>query len=378
MKRLLILGAGEMQVPIIIKARQLGIYTLVLDISSNAPGLKFANEYDLISTTDKEAILEYAKNKKLDGILTTSDFPVNCVAFVAAQLKLPAMSEDVASICTNKYLQRTIFFKNGINVPYFELFSRDSDFSHISRFPLIVKPIDSSASRGVRRVNNAEELTDATIDAFKYSRSGYIIIESYIDGREFSVETITQDNITHFINITEKLTIGNKEGYFVEDTHIEPARISNSEYLLIKQEILKAINSIGLNNCPAHTEIKISHNMPYIIEIACRLGGDYIASDLIPLSTGIDMLENLINLSLGKKITIEPVFKKSALIQFINCHNYDNCLRFIKLHKDIIVRYEVKPFHTREIHNSLDRMGYIILQSNSEIETNKLLQELNQ
>lgn len=113
------------------------------------------------------------------------------------------------------------------------------------------------------------------------------------------------------------MVIGEKQGYFVEDTHIEPARISEREYKLISDTVLNTIKLIGLNNCPSHTEIKLNDTGAYIIEIACRLGGDYITSDLVPLSTGVDMLENLINCSLGIPIDIVHKYKNVQLYSFL-------------------------------------------------------------
>ena len=111
-----------------------------------------------------------------------------------------------------------------------------------------------------------------------YSRHHQVLIEDFIVGREFSVETFTQNNETSIVAITEKMVIGEKQGYFVEDTHIEPARISEQEYKLIADTVLNAIKLIGLDNCPSHTEVKLNDTGAYIIEIACRLGGDYITS----------------------------------------------------------------------------------------------------
>ncbi|MFK1670467.1 hypothetical protein ACIXAX_21845, partial [Bacteroides fragilis] len=104
MKKVLILGAGEMQIPIIVKTRQMGALAIVADMDSNAPGFEFSDEQLIISTLDIEKLMEYAEKDNLDGVLTTSDYPVNVVASISKKLHLTAMSEDVAKICTNKYL----------------------------------------------------------------------------------------------------------------------------------------------------------------------------------------------------------------------------------------------------------------------------------
>lgn len=376
MKKLLILGAGQMQVPIIALAKQLGHTTIVADYDPNAPGFKFADVKSNISTIDKDAVLELAKNKEVDGILTTSDYPVRVVAYVGEKLGLPAMTQQVAEVCTDKYQQRLLFKNNGINTPFFVQCDANSDLSTLKEFPYIVKPVDSSASRGVERVQTQEQLCKAVEAACELSRSGKAIVESFIGGKEFSVETLTQNGNTHIIQITEKLTRGEEQGYFVEDTHIEPARISKSEAKAIREEVLKAAKAVGVDNCPTHTEIKLWKGKPYIIEMACRLGGDYITSDLVPLSTGISMMENLIRLSLGEEIDVEHKFSKWSCVQFLNEENYHRCKEFIASNDSHIIKSEVEEYKDGVIKNSLDRLGYIIFQTEMEKEIEMILNRI--
>ena len=258
-------------------------------------------------------------------------------------------------------------------MPLFVLISicdENTDLSGLKDFPYIVKPVDSSASRGVKKVANYVELTEAVSEAITFSRSQKVIIESFITGKEYSVETYTQNNETTIITITEKLCIGENKGFFVEDTHIEPARISDTDRAIIESEVTKAIAAIGIDNCPTHTEIKLNDKGAFIIEIACRLGGDYITSDLVPLSTGVDMLGNLIKIALGEKIDVDRKYNKCAAVQFLNSDNYERCKLFIDSGDFHIRRYEVKPFENKQIENSLDRLGFVIVQADcmSEIE----------
>lgn len=376
MKKILILGAGEMQIPVIQKINEMGYESIALDYDENAVGFEYAKKKYVVSSTDEEKVLEVAKIEKVDAILTTSDYPVNVVAKVCKILNLPAMSPEVANICTNKYLQRKLFRDNGINAPKFYLISDDKGIEEYKDFPYIVKPVDSSASRGVKKVADIEEMRDAIKDAIDYSRSGQVLIEQFIGGKEFSVETLTQNDETTIVNITEKLVIGENYGYFVEDTHIEPARISAEDWTLIEEQVKKALTCIKANNCPSHTEVKLWNGKAYIIEMACRLGGDYITSDLVPLSTGIDMLANLVNISLGQPIDVKKKISKISMVQFLNHDNYEHCQKFIEENKKRKFRYEVKPKHEHPIRSSLDRMGYIIVQLDSLKECDDILQKI--
>ena len=376
MKKILILGAGEMQIPVIQKVNEMGHESIALDYDEKAVGFEYAQKKYVISSTDAEKVLEVAKKENVDAVLTTSDYPVNVVAKVCKILNLHAMSPEVANICTNKYLQRKLFRDNEIDAPKFYLISEDKDIDEYNEYPYIVKPVDSSASRGVKKVSNVNEMREAIKEAMYYSRTGQVLIEQFVGGKEYSVETLTQDYKTTIVNITEKLVIGEDYGYFVEDTHIEPARISSEEWTLIEEQVTKALTCIKANNCPSHTEVKLWNGKVYIIEMACRLGGDYITSDLVPLSTGVDMLENLVKISLGELINIEKKISKISMVQFLNHENYEHSKEFIANNKDHIFRYEVKPKHDHLIKSSLDRMGYIIMQMDTLKECEEVLQKI--
>ena len=377
MKKIMILGAGEMQVPIIQKAVELSIYTIVVDYDPKAPGFRIADKPVLLSTNDYENIIILAQNENIDGILTTSDFPVNIVAKVSNELSLPAMSVNVAAICTNKYLQREFFNQFKINAPKYKLIEDITELKRINYFPVVIKPVDSSASRGVKMVNNLDELEKQFQKSKEFSKQGKVIVEEFIPGREFSVETITQKGITNIIAITEKNIESSKKGFFVEDSHIIPARICKKEFKVISDEVINAINKLKINNSPTHTEVILNGNGVFIVEIACRLGGDFITSDLVPLSSGVNMLENLLDLALGKDININPEFKKVSSIQFLNNKNYQNCVKFVEQGNNTIIRSEIKEYHNNEISSSFDRMGYLILQTNDMLEMEEILNKLN-
>lgn len=376
MKKLLILGAGQMQVPIIALAKKLGYCTVVADYDLKAPGFKYADVVSTISTIDKEAVLKLAQEEKVDGLLTTSDYPVRVVSYVGEKLGLPSMTQRVAQVCTNKYEQRQLFKESGVNTPFFIQCNLNSDLTGLNAFPYIVKPVDSSASRGVEEVHNVSQLKEAVKFACEQSRTGNAIVESFIGGKEFSVETLTQGGVTHIIQITEKLTRGEEQGYFVEDTHIEPARISEEEADAIRSEVMKATKAVGVDNCPTHTEIKFWDGKPYIIEMACRLGGDYITSDLVPLSTGISMMENLIRLSVGEKIDTEVKYGKWSCVQFLNEANYYRCKDFIASGNSHIRTSEVGDYKDTVIKSSLDRLGYVILQADTREEIEDILTKI--
>lgn len=348
-----------MQIPIIKKVNELGYISVVADYDPSAPGFRCSNIKYVVSTLDYDGILDVATSEKVAGILTTSDAPVCVVAKVAKQLGLHAMSEETAEICTNKLKQRILFRDNNIGSPFFEIVDTKARDVEFPSFPCIVKPVDSSASRGVTLVHKAEGLRASIDYAFEYSKSDNVLVEQFVEGREFSVETFTQDKKTTVVAITEKHLLDN--GYFVENIHIEPADVTDFEAHLIKTEVMKAIEAVGLDNAPSHTEVKLWNGKVYIIEMACRLGGDYITSDLVPLSTGIDMSANLVKISVGDRIDVVQTKTHCAAVQFINNFNYSVCKRYVDSNNTHIMRYEIAPYSDTLIRNSLDRLGYIII-----------------
>ncbi len=373
MARLMILGAGMIQVPVIEKAKDNGHFVITVDRDINAAGNKFADVALELDSNDFDGILNAAIELKIDGILTTSDLPVKVVAKVCDKLGLSGTNIYASEVCTNKFAMRVHLAKYGFFTPKYKLLEVFDDISEIDFYPAIIKPLDSSGSRGVKKVRNSVELLDAFPMALSYSRAGKVIVEEFIEGKEFSVESLTQNDVTHIIAITEK-TVKGKEGiFFVEDRHVIPANLSEQEIILVHQHVLKLIQSLNLGNSASHTELKMNKNGIFIIEIGARLGGDYITSDLVPLACGVDMLQNVINLSLGLPINATITHQKFAGVQFITPLNYAVAIKFIEENKSLMVKYHIQAFKDAELENSIDRLGYLIASKSSREELIRIL-----
>lgn len=373
----MILGAGQIQVPIIKKCKALNFYTIAVDYDNCAPGFEYADLKINLSTHDKEGILKEAKKLNIDGILTTSDFPVRTIAYVSEKLELNGLSQKAALISTNKYLLREILREKKLNYPKYVKVDDFKDLARIDFFPAIIKPIDSSASRGVKKVNIKEELFHEYETSKSFSVSKTVIVEEYINGKEYSIESVSTNGKHQIIAITEKITIGKENGYFVEYSHQIPANLNKLNYELLSNTTIDALTAIELDNSVSHTEIVISNNKAYIIEIGARLGGDFIGSDLVYLSTGIDMLKNVINLSIGGKLDLQPKLNKFSGIQFITPKNYNSAKEFIEKKTNEIVDFDLNPFKKIIIKNSLDRLGYIIFSAQTRKGLRKIFNEIN-
>lgn len=373
MKKILILGASEIQLPIVLRAKELGYFTIVADYNPNAVAFEFADKKLIISTNDIPALIKAAKDDNINGVLTTSDYPVRSVANICEALRLCGPTIAAAVLCTDKFLLRQHLEKHHFLVPQFKIIKSKDSLSEINFFPCVIKPIDSSGSRGVQKVNNIEELKNAYDYSILHSNSATIIVEEFIDGAEFSVETLTQNGETTIIAITEKTVSGEKGIFFVEDRHVIPASISKINEFAISEMVSKVIGTLNLVNSPTHTELKLNSKGIFIIEIGARLGGDFITSDLVPLSTGVDMLENSINIALNKKINTLSTIEKYSGIQFITTENYKLIENFLKNKNPLVVKHLIKPYKEVKLTSSFDRLGYFIVQANSREKLNQTL-----
>lgn len=175
-----------------------------------------------------------------------------------------------ALISKNVQCARGVLFKN----------SEKIDFKRLEGlcFPLIIKPIDAHSSRVVFRVNNIEELLQFEIQTRSYSSDGSILIEEFIDGKEYSVESLTYKGKTSIIQITEKIIT--PYPYTVEIGHIQPANLREEEKYEIEKVVIRAIKALGIDNSASHTELKLTRQGAFIIEVGARPGGDFISSYL--------------------------------------------------------------------------------------------------
>ncbi len=320
-KKLLILGAGYLQVPGIIKAKHMGYYVIAADRDPNAEGFRYADKNICVSTTDSEGILKASIENKIDGIMTlASDRPVNVVAQISKKLGFNFMTPEDALAATNKDAMRLRLKEKNIPIPKFEIVKTETEFNNVKdKFGnvYITKPADNSGGRGICLVNNMEKADEAFRYSQKYSASGTVLVEEYMEGKEVSIEAITYSGKTEIIAITDKLTSG--APYFVEVGHT----IQSSLCTEIKERIMKVtvdtINAIGIVNGPSHTEVKVTDDGPKVVEIGARLGGGNITSDLVPLATGVDILSLCIRLAMGEEIHIGKKKDSFASLRHIVC-----------------------------------------------------------
>jgi biotin carboxylase len=308
MKKLLILGAGILQVAVIKKAKEMGIYTIVVDGNPEAIGLLNANKPIVANILDQKAVLQIAEQEIVDGVIhPCSEVAMHTMGYINDKMYLNGIGLETAIRTTNKEKMRGAFASGNAPSPFSKGAKTVKDalsIAHDILGDIIIKPSRSSGSRGVTHLplnmKKDEDIISSFYRAIENSFDNSVVIEEYIDGPEFSVEIVIWNNNPIVIAVTDKLTNGSP--FFVELGHSQPSQFSMEVLNRIKEAAILGCKSLKLNYCTAHVEIKLQNNKPYLIEIGARLGGDFISTDLVYLSTGIDMVAAAINLSLG----IEP------------------------------------------------------------------------
>lgn len=379
MKKLMILGGSILQLPAIQKAKEMNLEVIVVDMNPDAIGFKEKGVIkEVISTIDILKVLECAKKHKIDGIMTlASDMPIRTIARVAKEMNIVGITEETALKATSKFAMREALKSNSVPIPDFIKINTEAEcYDGVLKlqkkgYKCIIKPVDNSGSRGISLLQDFEKATIKRAYEYgkSFSRSGELMIEEYMEGPEISVESISIDNECYIIQITDKLTTGSP--YFVEMGHNQPSMLSEEIKNKIKEITKKAVKAIGIKNGPSHTEIKVTKEGPKIVEIGARLGGDCITTHLVPLSTGVDMVECCIKLSLGEETNIHKKIDKGAAIRYFKT-NKGKLLSIENINKALQIE-GVKHIsfiknigdEVKEIKNSTDRIGFVISQATS-------------
>lgn len=378
--KLIIIGAGVFQIGLINKARDLGYETHVFAWTEGAVGREQADFFYPISIVEKKQILKIARKIKPAGVISiASDLAVTTVNYLASELGTVGNSLHSSLVSTNKFEMRRAFTLKGIPCPKFRLVDKDFDPDQIAMsYPLIVKPVDRSGSRGVAKVTNAEELNAAIQIAQAVSFRQQVIVEELIKGQEYSMEMISYRGEHQFLAITEKFTTD--APHFVEKMHLQPGRIQ--EHTLKKAiEIVKiALDALDIKYGASHAEFRVTKDEDImIIEIGARMGGDYIGSDLVALSTGNDYLKMAIDIATANQpsVRLQPLLSAAALVKFIfeekDWHLFENLKKY---HPESLYSYaNMRPINNHEVTNSSERYGGFILRCNSHTECLDLVGE---
>lgn len=355
--------------PLVEKAKEMGVESICFAWEEGAVCKDVCDRFYPVSTVDKDAILKICQEIKIDGITTiASDVAVLTVNYVAEKMGLVGNPDKYSETATNKYLMRQCFMDNNVPSPKFCL-TEGSIPATVSSFhyPVIVKPTDRSGSRGVEKVDAPVDLQAAIERACNESFQKKAVIEEFVEGREISVESISYKGKHYILQITDKVTT--EAPFFVELEHHQPSTLPDEVQQRAKDIVLNALDALHIVYGASHAELKITKEGDIrVIEIGARMGGDFIGSDLVKLSTGYDFLKGVINVAFGD--FEEPILleHKCSGVYFL-CKETESILPIIQNSAQYpeIIKAEVTDQTLRNIECSADRSGYLIYQGDNKI-----------
>lgn len=327
MKKLLFLGGSAQQVPAIEKAKQMGIKTILIDYLPDNPGQYVSDKWHPVSTTDIEAVLRIASQEKIDGILAFASDPAALpAALVANRLGLPTNPPESVKILGEKHKFRTFLKENHFFSPENFTFSPDLPISELKdkiennlSFPIIIKPTDSSGSKGVSILNNCDVIEDSVKHASLYSRNQILIVEEYIHrgfpdviGGDIFVEN---GIITLFGEM--RCLRGDSGKSLIPIGEKKPNGLNEKQRDILYKELKRLISLLHINTGELNIEVIFDKNdNPYFLEVGPRAGGNMIPIQLSDMYQ-VDLIEANILAALGEPVNLKPKDPHNAFMTFV-------------------------------------------------------------
>ena len=359
----------------------MGLIVVGIDPCADAYCKDDTDAFEVVGGQDFDGTCAVVEKYGIDAIVTAAtDKPLVMMARIAEKYGFPFFSVDTAKWSTDKFLMKERFELGGIPHARGRLITRVEDAEGLV-YPVIVKPRDNSGSRGVKLCRNREELRNSIDEALENSHLDSVLVEEFIEGPEYSIEGLHYDGKSEVIQFTEKKTT--EFPYNVELGHKQPALLTDEQKDAIREIVAKIGSALRFENCPSHTELKFNDRGIFVIETSPRLGGDFITSTLVPLSTGINMEDQLLNIALGKPVdTKTGRIERASGVEFFQFP--EGIVR--EVNESVLKRMAEKPevyfvnLKLREgdsvplITSSLDRYGVFIISGDSYF---RLCEDLN-
>lgn len=344
-KKIMLLGGLRYLIPVIETAHRLGYHVITCDYLPDNIAHKYSDEYCNVSIIDKDAVLKVAKEKEIDGILSFAVDPgVVTAAYVQDRLGLPGNPYESVCILQNKDRFRKFLSDNGFSTPEafgFNTREKAMEMAGTFKYPVIVKPTDAAGSKGVTRVNNAEELSEAIDYAFSYSISGNIIIEQFIEksGCSSDSDSFSVDGKLEFVTFSAQRFDVSASNPYTPSAYSWPSTMTSEEEIYLKGELQRLISLLGMKTSIYNIETRIgTDGKAYIMEVSPRGGGNRL-SEMIRLATGTDLIENAVRAAVGEDmIPMQPADYKGYWAEIILHADKDGYFDSLEISDD------VKPF----------------------------------
>jgi biotin carboxylase len=303
-ERVLIVGCGFPQLSLIKRAKAMGVHVHGVDANARAVGVASCDSFECVSTSDADAIEAIVKREAIRAITSTgSELSVKTCAIVAARLSLPFYADpETVRRCQEKDAMRAAYAAAGLRVPTFARCTRVDEaqrFASQAGFPLVVKPSHGWGQRGVARVDSEAELARAFDDARAHDAEGRVVVEGWLEGREYSVNGWIEDGELASYCVTERITVPGKKPLGVMVAELYPSGLSREDEAIVVEEARRGARALGHTRGPCYSQVALSADKkPRLFETAARMGGGFDA-DVTLLASGVDLYARLLGVALG-------------------------------------------------------------------------------
>jgi biotin carboxylase len=311
------LGGAFSQIPAIKYAKLAGYYVITCDYLPGNPGHRYSDEYHNISTVDLDKVLELARELKIDGIVAyASDPSALTAAYVSDKLNLPGSSYKSVFTLSRKDSFRKFLWENGFNNIEYSIVDSPEEFLSLKgiNYPVVVKPVDSSGSKGVTIVLEEKIMKKAIEDAFTYSRCKRVIIEKYIESpyHQLHGDGFVHEGTLKFLGLCDQRF---KE--MVPISSVYPSTISEEIQVEVRREVQRLISKVGFVGGAINVEVRVTEdNRVFILEIGPRSGGNYVPQ-LMECATGFDEVKAIVDYAMGEKVLVNRNLKRNKCFQYI-------------------------------------------------------------
>lgn len=382
MKKIMILGAGIYQVPLILKAKELGLYTIVVSIPGDYPGFSCADQICCLDTRDRQAILNTAEKEKISAICTAgTDVAVSSVGYVCDHLGLCGISFEASQTVTDKWKMKQAFARHHVSTAsYFQVFSPEEAkqaASHLG-YPVCLKTVDKSGSRGILKVSSEKEMDTAWAISKSFTDQEYLLVEEFIDAHEIGVDGFIRNGRPILLVPHDKF-VYHAGNVTIPGGHRFPYRASDSLLKEITHQITLAVKATGLDNCPFNADVFVRGDQAWIIEIGGRSGATCIP-ELMSHYCGFSYYEKIIQAALGEDVDF-PVHGRKPCMAKLLFSTQEGILQTIhpEILKNPILEHTVfhldyaEGSHIPAVHNGTDRIGHLIMEGEEEQEIDQAI-----
>lgn len=320
----MILAGGNDQIALMEEMRRRfhgEVEIILVDMSDSARAIPFADKFLHISTMDRDAVLKAARDEKISRILTVcGDQPLSTMAYVSAQMGLPCyLSENDVRDLTNKRYMKQKMVESGIPTAKYICIDKSWDGTLPDfKYPLVVKPVDSNGSKGVKKVNTPSDLRDTLPEAFKYSLSGDVIIEEFKHGEELSVDIYVEGVTAKILSVTTSRKIVENKDSFTIIQSLYPAATPFDENRVqgICQKIVQAWH---LHDTPLLVQMIHNGDDYNVLEFSARMGGGSKYC-LIKALSGVDIMKVYVDMVMGERPHVSPSKQcGAAIMSYVYC-----------------------------------------------------------